>query len=81
MTDNVDYFNLHFTTIADKVTRHMPTANVCSPEKLKQFVTERLPSGSQFTLSPITAEMVKTYLKFQRIKQQESMESVVLPCA
>ena len=59
--DIADYFNLHFTTIADKVKQQIPTANVCSPEKLEQFVRKRLPSGSQFTIAPITAEMVKTY--------------------
>ena len=56
-----DYFNLHFTTVADKVKQSLLTVNGCNLDKLN-FVGERLPSESQFTIRPITADMVKVYL-------------------
>ena len=62
--DIADYFNLHFTSVADKVKQSLLTANGCNLNKLKQFVCERLPSESQFTytIPPITTDMVKVYL-------------------
>ena len=60
--DIADYFNLHFTTVADKAKRSLLTTNGCNLDKLKQFVSERLPLESQFTISPVTADMVKVYL-------------------
>ncbi len=44
LNNNVDYFNLHFTTVADKVKQSLLTANGCNLDKLKQFFGERLPS-------------------------------------
>ena len=54
--------NLHFTTVANKAKQSLLTTNVCNLNKPKQFVGERLPSESQFTIPPITADMVKVYL-------------------
>jgi len=44
------------------VKQSLLTANGCNLDKLKQFVGERLPSESQFTIPPITTDMVKVYL-------------------
>ena len=63
-----DYFNLHFTAVADKAKRSLLTTNGCNLDKLRQFVSERLPVESQFTIPLVTADMVKAYLlKFQPI--------------
>ena len=47
--DIADYFNLHFTTVADKAKRSLLTTNGCNLDKLKQFVSERLPLESHYT--------------------------------
>lgn len=74
-----DYFNLHFTAVTDKAKRSLLTTNGCNLDKLRQFVSERLPVESQFTIPLVTADMVKAYLlKFQPTKQLKLTESVVL---
>lgn len=81
-TNIADYFNLHFTAVADKAKRSLLTTNGCNLDKLRQFVSERLPVESQFTIPLVTADMVKAYLlKFQPTKQLKLTESVVLFCA
>lgn len=69
-TNIADYFNLHFTAVADKAKRSLLATNGCNLDKLRQFVSERLPVESQFTIPLVTADMVKAYLlKFQPTKQ------------
>ena len=53
---------MHFTTVADKAKPSLLTTDVCNLDKLKQFVRERLPSESQCTIPPITADMKNVYL-------------------
>ena len=70
---------MHFTTVADKAKPSLLTTDVCNLDKLKQFVRERLPSESQCTIPPITADTVKVYL--QKIPANKATGVEGISCA
>lgn len=74
-----DYFNLHFTAVADKAKRSLLTTNGCNLDKLRQFVSERLTVESQFTIPLVTADMVKAYLL--KIPANKATEVDGISCA
>ena len=61
MDTNTDTLIISICTLqlADKAKRSLLSTNGCNINKLKQFVSEMLPLESQFTVPPVTADIVK----------------------
>lgn len=61
-TEMADFLNLHFTTIANKITQTLPVINDISFDKLSQFIQGRTDPDTYFSIPCITTEQVTAIL-------------------